>query len=175
MPIMSAITPPASSEYPSFYATYINKVVGNDLITVLQNNHRQTQELIGSLGDEKANYRYAEGKWTIKEVMGHLIDAERIFAYRALRFARKDKTELSGFDESDFAKASNASSRDIADIMSEFAVVRAASIALFKSFDDDMFSQVGTANKNSISARALGYVIAGHEVHHVGIIQERYL
>jgi uncharacterized damage-inducible protein DinB len=166
---------PEPSEYAPFYANYIAKVSGGDLFATMQTTHRTTQELLGSLSPEQQQFRYAEGKWSIREVVGHLIDAERIFAYRALRFARGDVRELQGFEENDYVVASNANDRSIADLLSEFAVVRAATLALLRSFTPAMLTNTGTASGTLISVRALAYIIAGHEIHHLGVIRERYL
>ncbi|MBD1210108.1 MAG: DinB family protein [Ignavibacteria bacterium] len=171
----TAITRPESTEYPKYYANYIGKVQGDDLFAAMQATHRDTQALIGSLTEEQLRYRYAEGKWTIKDIIGHLIDAERIFAYRALRFARKDKTDLPGFDENEYVPASNANERNIHDLLAEFTVVRASTLSLLKSFSEEMLTQIGTANQNPISVRSLAYIIGGHEMHHLAVIKERYL
>lgn len=171
----TTITRPQSGEYLPYYAQYISKVNGDDLFAAMQAIHRETQTLLGSLSDEQLQYRYAEGKWTIKDIVGHLIDAERIFAYRALRFARKDATDLAGFDENSYVPASNANERSIQDLLAEFTVVRAATFALFKSFSDEMLTLSGTANNNPISVRALAYIIGGHEMHHLAVIKERYI
>lgn len=171
----TAITRPESTEYPKYYANYIGKVQGDDLFAAMQATHRDTQALIGSLTEEQLRYRYAEGKWTIKDIIGHLIDAERIFAYRALRFARKDKTDLPGFDENEYVPASNANERNIHDLLAEFTVVRASTLSLLKSFSEEMLTHIGTANGNPISVRSLAYIIGGHEMHHLTVIKERYL
>jgi uncharacterized damage-inducible protein DinB len=169
------ISKPEATDYPSYYATYINRVTGDDLIESLENNFNTTKELIKSLNDDQLNYRYAEGKWSIKEILVHVMDAERIFAYRALRFARQDKTNLPGFEENDYVPASNASQRNINNILDEFAALRKSTIELFKNFDEKQLSQSGTANNNRISVCSLAYVIAGHELHHINVIRERYL
>jgi CBS domain-containing protein len=172
---MLTIERPQSSEYAPFFAHYIEKVTGDDLYAALQATHRQTQELVGSLTDTQLAFRYAEGKWNVKEIIGHLIDAERIFAYRALRIARADSTDMAGFNENTYVAASNADERSIGELLSEFAVVRAASLALFRSFTPAMFERVGTVSGKAISVRALAYITAGHEIHHLAIIRERYL
>ncbi|OKL39788.1 DNA damage-inducible protein DinB [Pontibacter flavimaris] len=127
------------------------------------------------LAEEQLLHRYAEGKWSIKEMMVHLIDAERIFSYRALRFARQDKTELHSFDENLYAQTSKADARDINSIIAEYTSLRTSTIELFKSFDEEALQQVGVASGKEVSVRALGYTILGHEVHHQKIIRERYL
>jgi len=128
-----------------------------------------------SIPEDKLYYRYDEGKWTIKEILVHIIDDERIYAYRALRFARKDSTELAGFDQENYAVNSGANKRSIESILHEFETVRKATISLFESFTDEALTSSGIANGNKVSVRALGYHIAGHEKHHVNIIRERYL
>lgn len=166
---------PQSSEYPAYYEQYISKVQGEDLIKTMQATHRETQTFIGGLTEEQLQYRYAEGKWTIKEIIGHLTDAERIFAYRMLRFARKDTTDLPGFEENDYVAASNANYRSIHDLLAEYTVVRAGTLSLIGSFTDEMLAASGTANKNAISVRSLCYIVCGHELHHLAIIKERYI
>lgn len=169
------ITKPQSGDYPSSYATYIEKVKGDDLVKILTDDLASAQKFINGIPEEKLSYRYAEGKWSIKEIMLHVTDAERIFAYRALRFARKDKTELPGFEENDYTPASNADSRSMDSIMSEFTAVRNATIELFKNLTEAQLNESGSANNKRISVRALGYSIAGHELHHIEVIRERYL
>jgi uncharacterized damage-inducible protein DinB len=146
-----------------------------DLLRYLSENAASTARLIGNIPETKLKYRYAEGKWTIKETVGHIIDDERIYVYRALRFARNDTTELPGFDQDLFAKYSNADSRPIEDLLKEFAVVRQATIAFFSSVEDDALLRFGIGDGKRVSVRALGYHIAGHELHHVNIIKDRYL
>jgi len=172
---MIKITPPLPEDYPAYYDRYIREVKGNDLLESLATIHQQTKDLLKNVSEEKLNYRYAPGKWTIKEIIGHLIDGERVFAYRALRFARNDKTSLPGFEENDWADASNAQQRDFADLMNEFDVVRESTICLFKGFDEKIILRKGIASTVEISVKALGYSIAGHEQHHTDVIAERYL
>lgn len=159
----------------SISGNYISKISGDDLFKIFDDAYGQMTSLIVSLPDEKLNYRYAEGKWSIKEIIGHLIDTERVMSYRALRFARFDSTPLMGFEENDWAKVSNASARSSNDLTDEFNLVRASTIMLFKSFDEKMISSSGEANKKQMSVRAIGYMIAGHELHHLSVIKERYL
>lgn len=136
---------------------------------------KTTRDFILSLPEQKLLHRYAAGKWTIKEVLVHIIDDERIYAYRALRFARNDATELSGFEQDDYARHSKANERDIKDILDEYAAGRNSTIALFNGLDENVLNRGGVANQNFVSVRALAYHIAGHEMHHVNIIKERYL
>ena len=175
-PQMHLIAKPKNGEFPAYASMYID-LIPNDglLLEHLKNNFIAAQSLINSLPEETLLYRYAPGKWTIKEVLVHIIDDERIYAYRALRFARNDKTELPGFEQDDYTRYSNANSRDIQDIMEEYEAVRNSTIALFKQFDEEVLSRSGTANKNHVTVRALGYHIAGHEMHHLNIIKEKYL
>jgi len=166
---------PQKGSYPEFYDKYISLVKGEDIITEMLTEHYETVELITSIDLETQHYQYEEGKWTIKEVIQHLIDCERVFAYRILSFARNEKAPLPGFDENEYAMQSNAIRRDINDIARELSVLRASTIELIKSLNDTMLSREGIANGKSISVRALIYIILGHELHHRHIIETRYL
>lgn len=169
-------TRPSANEYHEYFKRYIDRIPPEgDLLQLLESDFRETEKFIQSLSDEQLNYRYAPGKWSIKEIINHLTDGERVFAYRAMRISRKDQTDLPGFDENLYVPNAKASTRTIASLLSEFSVVRRASIELFKNFDDEMLAQTGTANKNPVSVRALGFIIAGHELHHMNVIKERYL
>ncbi len=162
-------------EYGAFYQGYVDLAGDQDLIEGLRSSKSRMLDLMKSIPESKHNYAYAAGKWTIKQILGHLIDTERVFAYRALRFARHDRTDLPGFDQDDYVPASKAEVRNWEDLLDEFAWVRDATLSLYKSFDEDMLRFIGTANNNPTSARALGFIIVGHETHHAGIINERYL
>jgi hypothetical protein len=170
-----SITKPELSEFATYYGTYINKVEGNDLLAALEENAKSFSAFIKNIPIEKIDYRYADGKWTIKEIIVHLTDAERIFAYRALRFARKDKTSLSGFEENDYVPESNANNQSIEQLLEEFNAVRNSSVALFRSFTPEMCLLTGIANGREISVRAIGFIMVGHTIHHQQIINERYL
>jgi uncharacterized damage-inducible protein DinB len=173
---MRKITKPLPGEYPPYAIMYIGLLPDDrQLLKHMKNNLRATKALIQSLPEEKLMHRYAEGKWTIKEVLVHIVDDERIYAYRALRFARNDPTELPGFEQEDYARYSGANNRDIREILAEFTAVRNASIALFNGLDEEAFNRRGVANQNPVTVRALAYHIAGHELHHMNIIKERYL
>jgi uncharacterized damage-inducible protein DinB len=141
----------------------------------LADNLKTTQGFIRSFPAEKLVYRYADGKWTIKETLVHIIEDERIYAYRTLRFARNDKTELPGFEQDDYAIYSGANEREIEDILREFAAVRQATISLFEGFNDEALLRTGIADDKVMSVRAAAYHIAGHEMHHINLIEERYL
>ena len=167
---------PQAGEYPPYAAMYIDLMPDDGkLLTHLWNSLQSTKKLMQSIPEEKQLYQYAEGKWTVKEVLVHIIDDERIYAYRALRFARNDKTELPGFDQDPYAHHSNANTRNIESIVEEYEAVRLSTIALFNGFSDDVMVRHGIANNNEATVRALGYHIAGHEVHHINILKRKYL
>ena len=163
-------------EYSEHLAAYINQVSNEyPLLEELEISIHRLIKFVQNIPMNKFDYRYAEGKWTIKEILQHLIDAERIFAYRALRFARNDKTPLPGFDENDYAAVAHANKRSIQELLTELAVVRQATLSLFKSFSQEELLRKGSASNNPVSVRALGFVIIGHQNHHERIFQERYL
>jgi len=166
---------PALSRVPSFYHNYIDLVDGDDLNALFRRHVSEMQGFFEAIPDGKWDYRYAEGKWNIRELVQHIVDAERIFGYRALRFARKDQTPLAGFDENTFAAASNAGVRTKSDLMEELNAVTTATALLFKSFNGGMLDCEGVANGKSISVRAIGFVVIGHAAHHRNVISERYL
>ncbi|MDY8137795.1 DinB family protein [Aquimarina sp. 2201CG5-10] len=167
---------PLNTEYPSYAEMYMKLVIRDgSLLKQLKETKITTQKFISSLSEEELNYRYKPGKWSLKEVLVHIIDDERIYAYRALTFARNDKTELPGFDEERYTKYADVYSRTIESIIEEYDAVRMATITLFQSFSDEALLRIGTANKNKTSVRALGYHILGHELHHIQILQDRYL
>ena len=164
------------NEYAPYYETYISQV--SEEYTMIEELEISLHRLIKFVQDipmDKFDYRYAEGKWTIKDIIQHLIDAERIFAYRALRFARNDKTELPGFEENSYADEANGSKRSIQVLLTELAVVRQATLSLFKSFSEEELLRSGIASDYPMSVRALGIVIIGHQNHHQRIFEERYL
>jgi uncharacterized damage-inducible protein DinB len=170
------IEKPKDGEFPSYATMYI-KLLPDDglLLKHLKENFDKTKEFILSLPKEKLIYRYAINKWTIKEILVHIIDDERIYAYRALCFARNDKTELPGFEQNDYVLFSNANNRTLENILNEYEAVRKATITLFEGFDETALLRKGIANKNKATVRALGYHLAGHELHHINIIKEKYL
>ena len=163
------------SEYNPFYQTYINALGNVDLMNELRQGKKDFLSLVQHLPDDKLRFAYAEGKWSLAEALVHMIDTERIFQYRALRFARNDKTDLPGFEQDDYVPNSNARSRTKNDLMEEYTAVRDSTITLFKSFDQDMLKRVGKANGFPMSVGALGFIINGHQAHHIRIINERYL
>lgn len=163
------------TEYSLFYATYINAVSDIDLLEGLQNGLSQMVSFISSIPIEKLEFRYAEGKWTIKDLLLHLIDAERIFAYRALRIGRGDKTPLAGFEENTYVIHAMANSRSIESLLKEFQLVRNSTLELFKNFSEEQLAYFGTSSDTLISVRAIGFIISGHQNHHIKVIKERYL
>ena len=173
---MKRIEKPAAGEYAPYAITYIGLLPDDGLVLQhLQDNFETTRRLILSLTPEKLMFRYAEGKWTIKEILMHIVDDERIYAYRALRFARNDKTELPGFEQDDYARYSGANERSVDDILEEFATVRRATVSLFEGFDSAALVRSGIANGQVMSVRAAAYHIAGHELRHINVVKERYL
>ncbi|HXL56922.1 MAG TPA: DinB family protein [Chitinophagaceae bacterium] len=173
---MLKIQKPKEDEYNPYAIMYIKLLPDDGLIIKhLKYNFKTTKDFILSIPKEKLQYRYAEKKWTIKEILLHIMDDERIYAYRALRIARNDKTELPGFEQDDYVPYSRANERTLKNILHEYATIRNATISLFKSFAEATFLRTGTANGHILSVRALAYHIAGHELHHMNIIKERYL
>ncbi|MFZ6000430.1 MAG: DinB family protein [Bacteroidota bacterium] len=160
---------------PPFYKNYVKLIEETDVLQALRLSGARTQLLVHSIPEAKADYRYADGKWTVREVLAHMIDAERIFAYRALRFARNDKTPLSGWDENEYAPYLNASGRSLKKLGDEMVHLCATTVDLFESFTEDMLARKGVANNNEMTVLVLGLVTAGHEAHHRKILAERYL
>ena len=163
------------NEYGVFYKNYIKGLGNVDLFEILNSSLEDTLNTLQNLSEEKLMYRYAEGKWTIKELLQHIIDAERIFCYRALRFSRNDTSELHGFDEDWYVNNSNGNDRNFKDLLAEFVQIRKASISLFTSFTAEMLALSGIANGSHITVRALGFIIAGHQMHHLKVIKDKYL
>jgi uncharacterized damage-inducible protein DinB len=170
----SAAARPAPGEYAPFYETYVSLVRGHDVIGILEAQRLQMAQLFVARSERDGNFRYAPGKWSVKEVLGHVCDAERIFTYRALRIARGDKTPLAGFEQNDYVRDANFAERTLADVAEEFGFIRNATIALFKSFSRDAWQRMGVASKADVSVRALAFITAGHQLHHRLILEERY-
>ncbi|PJJ60671.1 DinB family protein [Hymenobacter chitinivorans] len=172
---MSTTERPIEGQYLPYYDTYIRHIpAGAAPLYMLEKLPDALHQAVGQLTDEQARFAYAPGKWTIKEVLVHVIDTERIFAYRALRMARNDKTDLPGFEQDDYVPASEANERTMSSILEEYAAVRAATIALFRSFSETQLARTGSANGGPASVRALLFIIPGHELHHLSILRERY-
>ena len=165
---------PESGEYAEFYANYISKVPGTDVLGVLEAQRLQMLHLFAGRSERDGSFRYAPGKWTVKEVLGHITDTERIFTYRALRIGRGDITPLPGYEQDDFVKNGGFAARTLADLVEEFGAVRSASIMLFRSFGEEAWSRRGVANQKEVTVRALAFITAGHQIHHRMILEERY-
>lgn len=170
-----SVTRPDRDEYPDWYAAEIELVQYDELLSGLEESFQQTSAFLRSIPTEKLLYRYQPEKWTIKEMWQHVIDTERVLSYRAMRFARRDTAVLHGFDQNAYATASMANDRDWEDILQEYSAVRISSLLLFRSFDAGMFMQRGTAGRSHVTVRAVGFLILGHETHHVQSIRQRYL
>ncbi len=166
---------PDLSRIPQAFHVYINQVSEEDLMQALKSQSSSFVRFLESIPADKREYRYAEDKWTIKELLQHILDAERVFAYRALCFARKDATPLPGFDENDYAANSKAGQRDWNDLVDEFKSIRRSTEILFGSFDEEQLDSAGISNGKSVYVLGIGFIIAGHINHHVNVIKERYL
>jgi len=166
---------PDLTKVAPFYHNYINQVSQDNLTSAFQSGTPVFLNFIDSIPATKYDYSYAPGKWTLREMLQHIIDAERIFDYRALRFARKDETPLSGFDHNKYVELSKAANRDWNELKDEFRVVRKSSEYLFGSFDEDQLNAAGVSSNNPLYVLGLGYIVIGHTLHHKRIIEERYL
>lgn len=166
---------PAEGEFNPYYGKYIEKVPDGDFVELLARQADDTLSILRAIPENMAGHAYAEGKWTIKELVGHVCDAERIFSYRLLRFGRGDQTPLASFDENAYVPAGQFAQRTLASLVEEFAAIRAASIALVAGLPADAWLNTGAASGSAVSARALAYIIAGHELHHREILLTRYL
>ncbi len=171
----TVIERPRADEHSPYYAKYIASVPEGDLVELLREQIGETVELLQNVSADRANYAYAPDKWTIKEVVGHLADVERVMAYRALSFARADKADLPGFDENAWVPTANFAARTLPDLLEEFQAVRAATIEFVRHLGPEELTRRGSANQNDVSVRALLYIVAGHERHHAELLRERYL
>ena len=165
------------NEYAAYYAMYINPIEknGNSIIENLKDSQTKFEELFRQLSVDKQDFAYAEGKWTTKELIQHIIDTERVFCYRALCFARNDKTSLPGFDQDLFVSNDNANDRNFIGLLDEMQTLRNSTIQLYKSFTEEALQRIGNASGNDMSVRALGYLFSGHQLHHLKVYKERYL
>jgi len=170
----SALHRPAPDEYAPFYAGYVERAPDTGLLDFLTAQKHEMRKLLESLSDERASFRYAPDKWSVKGVVGHLTDAERIFSYRALRIARGDETPLPSWDQDRYAVTANFDSQPVAALLSEWTGAREATLGLFRSFDDDFWARRGTASGKVVTVRALAYITAGHADHHIAVLRERY-
>lgn len=169
------ITAPPSETFATYYEKYITRLDGKDPLHTLESLILDLKVLLSEVPDEKEDFRYAQGKWSVKEVVGHMMDTERIMACRALCIARGEKQSLPGFDENEYVNVANFGKRSLYDLSHEFGFVREATISLFKNFSKEELDRKGVANDNPVTPRALLYIIAGHHLHHQTILQERYL
>ncbi|HEY1404865.1 MAG TPA: DinB family protein, partial [Pyrinomonadaceae bacterium] len=162
------INRPEETEYAPYYGKYVSLVTSDDILTTLSDQLFGTLALLRSVPESQAGLRYAAGKWSVKELVGHMIDTERIFAYRALRFARNDATPLPGFEQDGYIRSASFDTHSLDDLTAEFESVRRATLFLFKHLDGEAWMRKGVASESGVSVRALAYIIAGHELHHVG-------
>ena len=168
------IEKPGASEHAPYFSRYIDLVPAGDVLSVLRSQIDGTMAELRGISDADSLHRYAEGKWSIREVVGHLSDAERIFCYRALRFARNDRTPLPGFEENDYVPAARFDARDWGGLIEEYGAVRRSSLCFFGGLDEGAWDRRGVASEHEISVRAIAYAVAGHELHHMRIVRERY-
>jgi len=166
---------PDDTEYAPFYARYVADVPEADVVATLRDSGREIVAALAAIPESRGGFRYAPDKWTIREVVGHLIDAERIFGYRALRLARADATPLPGFEENDYARTAGSDARTLADLVDELRVVREGTVRLFASLPEEAWTRRGIVNHREVSVRALAYITAGHARHHMNVLRERYL
>ena len=165
---------PKLGDYNIYYHRYISMIEDDDIIVVLEEQSKTSEKFLKTFTEKQGNYSYEVGKWTVKEVLGHLIDNERIMAYRALAFARGEKQSLPGYEQEDYVAESNFNKRSLDDLINEFLTVRESNIILFKSFDEEILNRRGTASESEVTVLALIYIIAGHEKHHMKFLREKY-
>lgn len=165
---------PTETEYAPFYRGYVSHVTEEGILPVLRSQLDDLEELFGKVKPDDETYRYAEGKWSIREIAGHLIDAERVFGYRAFSIARGDRNSLPGFDEKEYMLKAPYHRIRLEDLLSEFRLVRLANIAMLRNLDEEAWPRMGTANDSPVSVRALAFIMAGHARHHMGVLRERY-
>lgn len=166
---------PEATEYAPYYGKYVSLVPEGDILATLSEQMEETLRTLRGIDEEKAAYRYAPGKWSVKELVGHMIDAERIFAYRALRFARNDATELPGFEQDDYIRHAAFDGCPLEELAREFELVRGGSLLLFRHLKEEAWQRRGRASNAEVTVRALAYIMAGHERHHMEILKARYL
>jgi uncharacterized damage-inducible protein DinB len=168
------IARPEPGEYAPYYDRYISLVAGSDILATLDAQRRQTMTLLCGRDEDDGDFRYAPDKWTAKQVLGHLCDSERIFAYRALRIARGDQTPMEGFEQDDYVRNGPFAQLPLSEIIEDYIAVRRATLTLLRNLDEPAWTRRGVANKNEVTVRALAYIIAGHELHHRRILEEKY-
>jgi len=166
---------PNKDEYAAYYHTYVDKVPEGEIIKILKKQTDQIKKMLKDVSKKESLFRYAPDKWSVRELVGHIIDTERVFAYRTLRFARNDKNDLPGFDENEYIRQSNYNDVKLKELVEEFCALRKSNILMFKNFPDDVGLRKGTANGNSFTVRAMAFIMAGHVNHHLSVLKERYL
>ncbi len=166
---------PEKQEYAEYYETYVSLVEETDIVSTLENQIAAIKIAFADISEEKSEFRYAEDKWSIKELLGHLIDGERVFSYRALRFSRGDKTPLASFEQNSYVANSNFGNAKLADLIEEFSLLRKSNVLFFRNLNKAAWLQIGTASDAPVSVRALAYIMVGHVRHHQNILRERYL
>jgi hypothetical protein len=165
---------PLESEYAPYYQGYVSQVSEDEILPVLRSQLDALDVLLGRVTPERETHRYAEGKWSIREIVGHLIDAERVFGYRAFAIARGDRNNMPGFDQNEYILTSPYDRLDLEDLLSEFRLVRLSNIAMLRTLDEESWVRIGTANENQVSVRALAFIMAGHVRHHMGVLRDKY-
>ena len=166
---------PETNEYAPFYAGYVSLVPETDILKVLRDQAVEYKDFVSSIGPEKAVFRYAPEKWSISELLGHIADAERVFSFRAMTFARGDSNALPGFDENEYVRQANFDQASLDDLMLEFLALREGNVRMLARLNEDAWMRSGISNNNSITVRALAYIMAGHVRHHLNVMKERYL
>ena len=166
---------PNEAEYAPYYQSYVDQVSETEILPVLRAQMDDLDVLLERVAADKETYAYAEGKWSIRELVGHLIDGERVFGYRAFCIARGEQQNLPGFDQDDYMLTAPYNHIELEDLLSELRLIRLGNIAMFRTFDEESWSRVGTANENQVTARALAFIMAGHVRHHMNVLRERYL
>lgn len=173
LPALS-VARPEPGEYSPYYDRYISLISGTEILATLESQRRQMMLLLSGRDEADGDFRYAPDKWSAKQVLGHVCDTERIFAYRALRIARGDRTPIEGFEQDDYVRNGPFVQLPISEIIDEYIAVRRATLTLLRNLDEPAWTRRGIANKNEVSVRALAYIIAGHELHHRRILEEKY-
>jgi DinB superfamily len=166
---------PEKNEYNPFYETYVSLVPETEILPALERQIQETRALLGGISEEKSLYRYGADKWSIRQVIGHMIDGERVFAFRALTFSRADTVQLPGFDENHYVSEANFDQISLTDLCAEFVALRTANLLMFKQLTAQAWTRAGIASDNHITVRALAFIMVGHVRHHTKILQERYL
>lgn len=166
---------PQTGEYNSYYGRYIDLVTEDDIVAALDAQSNETAKILGGLSEAQASHRYEPGKWSVKQLVGHVIDAERVFSYRALAIARGDTTPLPGFEQDPYVANAGSDERSIAELAEEFATVRKANVMMFRALSEEAWQRSGIASDNPINVRSLAYILLGHERHHLRVLRERYL